>query len=332
VIPKLVSFFSYAYDLIFMQSPGTHLFYHPLSLEHDTGPGHPERADRIRVLLKHLEATGLGADCIWNEPEAASLESILSNHGKDYVELVEMVASAGGSPLDADTTLSSKSYEAALRSAGACVEAVDAIFNQEARNCFCMNRPPGHHARRSVAMGFCLFNNIAIGARHALSAHGLERVFILDWDVHHGNGTQESFYSDASVFFCSIHQSPLYPGTGTPNETGNGAGQGANLNLTVPAGTTGDTYKKLMDEKVIPAMEGFKPELILVSAGYDAHRRDPLAGVRLEDEDFGMLTRQVLDAANTLCCGKVVAVLEGGYDLQGLSGGVEHTLRQLIAN
>lgn len=313
-----------------MPSSDTHIYYHPLSLEHDTGSGHPERSDRIRALLDHLKATGLDEQCVWRTPDPASVESLQNNHGKDFIELVEMVATAGGGPLDADTILSAKSYEAALRSSGACIQAVDTVLRGEARNAFSMNRPPGHHARRSVAMGFCLFNSIAIGARHALAHHGLERVFIFDWDVHHGNGTQESFYEDPSVFFCSIHQSPLYPGTGMPHESGEGPGEGTTLNLTVPSGARGSLYESLFREKVGPAMRNFKPDLIMISAGFDAHRRDPLAGVRLEDEDFGMLTRGVLELAQDLCGGRVVSVLEGGYDLQGLSGGVEHHVRALL--
>lgn len=309
----------------------THIFYHPLSLEHDTGYGHPERADRIRTLLQHLELTGLKEHCEWKTPEPAELDSILSNHGLSYIETVRELAESGGGHFDADTVISEKSYEAALRSSGACIQAIDTVCQGEAPNAFCMNRPPGHHARPYTAMGFCLYNTIAIGARHALKAHNLERVFIFDWDVHHGNGTQESFYEDASVYFCSIHQSPLYPGTGHPSETGVGRGEGSTLNLTVSSGTGRDVYESFMTERVLPAMRNFKPELILVSAGFDAHRRDPLAGVQLEDEDFGMLTRYVLEAANDLCEGRVVSVLEGGYDLQGFSGGVEQHLKEMLA-
>ncbi|MCB1120381.1 MAG: histone deacetylase [Verrucomicrobiae bacterium] len=313
-----------------MQKSGTHIFYHPLSLEHNTGPGHPERIARIEALLTHLEKTGLKDQLTWHTPNPAPIEAIVSNHGRDYMELVEMVASAGGGHLDADTMLSHKSYKAALTAAGACIDAVDTVCAGEAHNAFCMNRPPGHHARRSVAMGFCLFNNIAIGARHALLNRGLERVFIFDWDVHHGNGTQESFYKESSVYFCSIHESPLYPGTGASHETGAGPGEGTTLNLLVSAGTQGSEYQKLIEEKVIPAMEAYRPDLIMVSAGFDAHRRDPLAGILLEDEDFGMMTRLVMDAADRLCNGRFISVLEGGYDLQALTGGVEQMLRVMI--
>ena len=303
------------------------MFYHPLSLKHDTGSGHPERIERVQAILTRLENTGLKDECEWIVPQPASIESIQANHSGDYIDVVKRVAEAGGGPLDADTVISSKSYEAALTASGACTQAVDTVLDGGARNAFCMNRPPGHHARRSTAMGFCLFNNIAIGARHALMKHGLERVFIFDWDVHHGNGTQESFYTDSSVFFCSIHQSPLYPGTGTPNETGGGAGEGSTLNLPVTAGADGNTYESLLRDRVLPAMHDFQPELIMISAGFDAHRRDPLAGVLLEDEDFGMLAKAVLDSAESFCDGKVVFVLEGGYDLEGLSGGVEQMIR-----
>ena len=314
-----------------MKQAGTHIYYHPLSLEHDTGPGHPERSARIRAILERFEETGLKDELAWHTPNPAPLETIETTHGRDYIELVEIAASGGGGALDADTILSKKSYEAALHSSGAVIEAVDAVCEGRAANAFCMNRPPGHHARRSVAMGFCLFNNIAVGARHAMLKHELERVFIFDWDVHHGNGTQETFYQDDSVFFCSIHQSPLYPGTGSPHEIGEGDGEGYTLNLTVSSGATGGTYETLLQEKVLPAMQSFKPQLIMVSAGFDAHRRDPLAGVMLEDEDFARMAELVLEAADELCEGKVIAVLEGGYDLEGLSGGVEQMVRTLLA-
>lgn len=313
-----------------MARSNTHIFYHPLSLEHDTGYGHPERADRIQALLNHLGKTGLGEQCVWKTPEPASIDAILANHSSGYVQSVQELAESGGGHFDADTVISEKSFEAALRSSGACIQAIDTVFFGDSRNAFCMNRPPGHHARPSTAMGFCLFNNIAIAARHALKAHGLKRVFIFDWDVHHGNGTQESFYEDSSVYFCSIHQSPLYPGTGHPHETGEGAGKGSTLNLTVSAGTTGNTYELLMKDKVVPAIHEYKPGLILISAGFDAHRRDPLAGVLLEDEDFGMLARYIREAADELCQGRVVSVLEGGYDLEGLSGGVEQHLKVML--
>lgn len=313
-----------------MPNPSTQILYHPLSLKHDTGSGHPERVERIHALLSHLKLTKLNERLLWKTPQSALDEWIETNHGKDYIELVEMVSSSGGGLLDADTVLSSDSYEAALAAAGACIQAVDAVVSKDANQAFCMNRPPGHHARKSTAMGFCLFNNIAIGARYALKKHGMERVFIFDWDVHHGNGTQESFYDDPSVFFCSIHESPLYPGTGKSGETGKGAGDGYTLNLPVSSGALGADYEVLLDEQVLPAMRAFEPDLIMISAGFDAHRRDPLAGVQLEDEDFGMLTYRVLDAANELCDGRVVSVLEGGYDLEGLAGGVEQHLRAFL--
>jgi acetoin utilization deacetylase AcuC-like enzyme len=315
-----------------MSEEGTHIFYHPLSLEHDTGEGHPERKARIAAVLDRLGTTGLKDECEWHLPEPAAIESIHANHDADYLRSVEAHADQGGGALDADTLVSSKSYEAALRGAGACTEAIDAVMSGTASNAFCINRPPGHHARPSRAMGFCLINNIAVGARHALAQHGLERVFIFDWDVHHGNGTQESFYEDASVYFCSIHQSPLYPGTGMQTETGQGSGEGYTLNLTVPSGAAGATYESLLKEQVIPAMRSFNPQLILISAGFDAHRRDPLAGVMLEDKDFSAMAESVLSVADELCDGKVVAVLEGGYDLEGLSGGVEQLVRAMLAH
>ena len=309
-----------------MKNPPTQIYYHSLSLEHDTGYGHPERADRVRAVRQRLQSSDIDG-LEWITPDPATIPSIEANHDPDYIASVENMANRGGGQLDLDTSLSKQSYRAALASAGAGIQAVDAALNGEARNAFSINRPPGHHALPSMAMGFCLFNNVAIAARHAIAVHEVKRVFIFDWDVHHGNGTQDSFYDDSSVYFCSIHQSPLYPGTGAASETGSGAGEGYTLNLPVPAGTRGEVYRRLLQEKVIPAMRAFEPEIILISAGFDAHQRDPLAGVLLTDEDFSMMSRLVLDAANQLCQGKVVALLEGGYDLQGLAGGSEQMVR-----
>ena len=313
-----------------MGNSKTHIFFHPLSLQHDTGRGHPERPERIQAVLDHLDSLEMKDMFSWITPEPASKEQILSNHGNSYIESVERLAAIGGGFLDADTVVSSESYNAALRATGACVQAIDAVMKKDANNAFCLNRPPGHHARPNTAMGFCFFNTVAIGARHALRRHGMNRVFILDLDVHHGNGTQESFYEDSSVFFCSIHQSPLYPGTGLSNETGSGEGAGYTLNLTVPSGANGELYHSLLEEKILPAIRNFQPELILISAGFDAHRLDPLAGVQLEDVDFYRLTHSVLQEADALCEGRVVSVLEGGYDLRGLSGGVEQHLRAML--
>lgn len=314
-----------------MSKKGTHIFYHPLSLEHDTGTGHPERRARIEAVLGRLETSGLRDRCSWHQPEAAEFISVQANHGGDYIREVDSMAQSGGGAMDADTVISPQSYEAALHAAGACTQAVDAVLSEKATNAFCLNRPPGHHARPHQAMGFCLFNTIAIGARHAMLKHGLDRVFIFDWDVHHGNGTQESFYDDPSVFFCSIHQSPLYPGTGMPGETGRDEGIGYTLNLPVASGSTWSAYESLLKEEVIPAMQDFQPQLILISAGFDAHRRDPLAGVMLEDEDFRSMANLIFEVADNLCDGKVIAVLEGGYDLEGLAGGVEQLVRSMLA-
>ena len=309
-----------------MKDPSTQIYFHPLSLEHDTGYGHPERAERIRAIRHRLRSVDLmGLD--WVTPRLAATASIAANHDVDYIASVAEMARKGGGQLDVDTSLSKQSYRAALASAGAGIQAVDAVLNGEAKNAFSINRPPGHHALTSMAMGFCIFNNIAIAARHAIAAHEVKRVFIFDWDVHHGNGTQDSFYDDPSVFFCSIHQSPLYPGTGSVAETGRGPGKGYTLNLPVPAGTRGEDYHRLLEEKVVPALHAFEPEIILISAGFDAHRRDPLAGVLLTDEDFAMMSRLTLEAADRLCEGKVVALLEGGYDLKGLAGGSEQMVR-----
>jgi acetoin utilization deacetylase AcuC-like enzyme len=302
------------------------LFSHPSSLEHDTGYGHPERADRIRAIEAELERRGwLG----WERRESprAELDRVLAVHPQSHVDQVRELSERGGA-FDLDTPTSRGSCEAALRGAGGACALVEALMRGEAPTGFSIARPPGHHAERARAMGFCLFNNVAIAARHALDDLGAKRVLILDPDVHHGNGTNAIFHASAEVLFASIHQWPFYPGTGALEDVGEGEGEGYSLNLPVPARTSGDTFLSLVEHIVAPAAREFRPDLILLSAGFDAHRDDPVGGCLLTTDDFGGLARS-LHALGAELGAPVGAVLEGGYDLDALAASVAATMEGL---
>jgi acetoin utilization deacetylase AcuC-like enzyme len=299
---------------------------HPASLEHDTGPGHPERAERIRAIEAELgQHDWLG----WELREAprASQEQLLRVHPRAYVELVEEM-SARSAAFDLDTPTSAGSYEAALRAAGGACALVEALLQGGQPAGFCGLRPPGHHAEPERAMGFCVFATVAIAARHALDALGAERVLVLDWDVHHGNGTNTIFHGSPEVLFASIHQYPFWPGSGALGDAGSGAGEGYSLNLPVPAGTGEPAFLSLVEHVVAPAARRYGPDLILISAGFDAHRDDPLGGLALETESYGALSRQVRALGEELGA-PVGAVLEGGYDLDALASSVAATMDAL---
>jgi len=295
----------------------TLLLTHPICLEHDTGPGHPERIDRLRAVLAALDVSDFAA-LRREEAPAATLEQLARVHGFDHVRRLLQIRPEPDelAMLDVDTVLSEHSIEAALRAAGAVVRAVDAVVSGEVANAFCAIRPPGHHAEPLRPMGFCVFANAAVGARHALSQHGLERVAVLDFDVHHGNGTQAAFWDEPRVFFASTHQVPLYPGTGLPSERGP---YGQILNLALDPGCDGRAFRSAWRDQVLPALEAFGPGLIVVSAGFDAHRSDPLANLRLDASDFAWVTEAILDSAARVCGGRVVSTMEGGYDLAALA-------------
>jgi acetoin utilization deacetylase AcuC-like enzyme len=298
---------------------------HPLSLEHETG-AHPENPERIRAIEAVLEAEDWhGLDLV--EAPAASAEQLQRVHPRSHIEAIESVSARGGGMIDADTVVSSRSYEAARRAAGGAAHAVDLMLARGAPNdfAFCGLRPPGHHAERGRAMGFCLFNNIAIGVEHALRAHGVARALIVDWDVHHGNGTQEVFYGSDQVLFASIHQSPLYPGTGGPEERGSGAGDGLTVNLPVAPGAGADEFLALVQTVVAPLARDFEPGLIAVSAGFDAHRADPLADCRLDEAAYADLAASVRDLAAELEV-PILICLEGGYALAALAASVSATI------
>ena len=304
-------------------------FRHPASLEHDTGHGHPERADRIRAIEAELEARDwLG----WDQVEAprATEEQLLRIHPREYVEQVREF-SERGVPFDMDTPTSPGTYEAALRAAGGACALVESLLSGGQRTAFSCLRPPGHHAETARAMGFCLFANAAIAARHALDAFGAERVLVVDWDVHHGNGTNALFHDSPEVLFVSIHQFPFWPGTGPLTDVGEGAGEGYSINLPVPAGTGEAAFLSLLEHVVAPAARQYGPDLILISAGYDAHRDDPLASLALETSSYGRMS-SCLRALGEELGAPVGALLEGGYDLGALAESVPETMAALAGH
>jgi acetoin utilization deacetylase AcuC-like enzyme len=305
----------------------TLLFTHRACLEHDPGPYHPESPDRLRAVLEALEAPEFARLERREAPEAA-IEDLIRVHPRGFVErLLAAVPESGHRGIDADTILSPASGRAALRAAGAVVAAVDAVIAGEADNAFCAVRPPGHHAEPGRAMGFCLFNNIAVGALRAREAHGLARVAVIDFDVHHGNGTQARFAEDASLLYASTHQFPLYPGTGAPSETG----VGNIVNVALPPMSGSQQFRLGMTRTILPALDAFRPELVLISAGFDAHRSDPLAQLMLEEADYIWVTERLLDIARQHAKGRVVATLEGGYNLAALAASAAAHLRVLMS-
>ena len=296
----------------------TFLYSHDASLHHVTPEGHPERVDRIRAINRVLASPHF-KDLIRREAPLARDEDILRAHAPGHLNRVRAIApEAGFEYLDADTAMSPGSLEAALRASGAATAAVDAVFRGEADNAFCAMRPPGHHAESRRAMGFCFFNNAAIAALYARERYDAERVAVVDFDVHHGNGTREIFYSDPGLFYGSTHQMPLYPGTGSSQETG----VGNIFNAPLRAGDGGEQFREAMSTLILPALDVFAPDLVIISAGFDAHHRDPLGSLRLTEEDFAWATLQLMEAAEIHAGGRVVSVLEGGYDLQGLAASV----------
>lgn len=298
-------------------------------LEHETG-SHRECPERLKAIVETLTKAGLAKKCQAAATRTASVDELSRIHGRSYINRVEQFAKDGGGWIEADTFLSKKSYDVACRAAGTALAAVDAVMKGAQTSALCLVRPPGHHALVDDAMGFCLFNNIAIAADHAVKQHQLERVLVVDFDVHHGNGTQDIFYERSDVWFLSAHRFPFYPGTGKKDETGTGKGLGTKFNLPVAFGTTRKDYLAQFESLLTDAASKCRPQLVLISAGFDAHRQDPIGSLGLETEDFETLTRLVADVARQYAKGRLVSCLEGGYNIQRLAESVACHLEVLL--
>ncbi|SRR6266516_4005956 len=309
----------------------TAIIHHPVYAKHDTGEGHPESPARYEVVMNALRAdTELWPKLVEVEANEAARGDVQACHASQHFKNVERVVREGTAYLDADTVVSLHSLDAALRAAGAACRAVDAVMSGEAGNAFLPVRPPGHHATAERAMGFCLFNNVAIAARYAQTHYPeIERVSVVDWDVHHGNGTQGIFYDDPSVFFFSMHQYPWYPGTGARGETGIGRGQGYTMNVPLRARVPAEEQRRVFESAIEAIDARFKPDLVFISAGFDAHEADPLGQLLLEDDDFVSMTRVVKEWAGSVCSGRVISSMEGGYNLQTLGDTVLAHVREL---
>jgi acetoin utilization deacetylase AcuC-like enzyme len=322
----------------------TALVYDPIFLEHITPPNHPERPERLRRAMEVLEALGWleREGLVLLSPRAATENELAAVHERLYIRKVEAAARRAAKKEDdgghdsyffaTDTYVSAKSYEAAILAAGAPLTAIDAIMDGEVENAYCLVRPPGHHAVAESAMGFCLFNNVAVAARYAIDRYGFERVMIIDFDVHHGNGTQEMFYSDPRVLYLSTHQAPFYPGTGLSDECGEGAGLGTTVNIPLPAGTGFETFDPIFRQVVAPVADRFDPQLILVSAGFDSHWDDPLGGMNLSTAGFSRLVGILIEEAKFLCQGRIVFVQEGGYSIEAMAACVATCINLLLGD
>lgn len=303
--------------------------YDPAFLTHQSRFPHPECPERLLAITRDLEQSGLMSRLVSSPQRQAVDDDVLRCHTRAHLDRIRDTTRHDVTMLDADTYTNSQSYEAGLRAAGCVLQAIDDTVAGRVRHAFCAARPPGHHAETDRAMGFCLFNNVAIGARYAQSRHGIRKVCIVDWDVHHGNGTQQIFYDDPSVMYISLHQFPLYPGSGAADERGSGKGIGTTLNFPMPAGAGDNDYLHVWDRELLPALRSFDPDMIMVSAGFDAHVFDPLAGMNLTEDGFGQMTRRLLEVCSTQCKYGLISVLEGGYHLDALAASVRAHIQVL---
>ena len=308
----------------------TGLLYSSRYTQHLTGDAHPEKPERVSYVYSQLAKGSALKDMILLEPHPAALEWMEEIHSPEYIRRVQQTCEAGFPVIDSpDTGVSRDSFEVARLAAGGALDLVSAVMEGKIANGFALVRPPGHHAERKIALGFCLFNSVAVAARYLEKRYGLRRVLIVDWDVHHGNGTQNAFYEDPTVFYFSVHQYPFYPGTGAREETGSGAGRGTTLNIPLPAGSGDDIYLESMEQIFYPRALNFRPDFVLVSAGFDAHRDDPLAQMEVTSEGYGVMTEMVKAVARECADGRIVSLLEGGYHLPALAECVETHLRSL---
>ena len=303
--------------------------FHPQYLKHDTKT-HPENSERLKAIQEKIESSEIYPHLHFPEPRRATDDELAENHDISHIDNIRNSCRNGVQNLDGDTVICPDSWDAATLSAGAGLTAIDQIITGQLDNAFTAVRPPGHHAEKDRAMGFCLFNNVAIAARYAIKKHKLNRVCIFDWDVHHGNGTQHSFYSDPSVHYSSIHQYPFYPGTGDQDETGTGDGLGTTLNFPLDAFNGDSAYLDIVEKKLIPKIQSFKPDLIIISAGFDAHEEDPLAQMSVSSDCYGKMTAMILKVAESICGGRLLSMLEGGYNHQALADSVHEHIKALV--
>jgi len=308
----------------------TGLIYHPDYLKHDTGKVHPESPSRLSFLMDHLERKKIFSELEQIEPLNPPLEWVKRIHPSEYIQLIEEFSKHAPAHLDADTVISSETYRVALLAVGGVLAGVDGVMEGKVGNAFCAIRPPGHHAEPNRGMGFCIFNNVALGVRYVQEKYGLKKVLIVDWDAHHGNGTQKTFYSDPTVYYFSIHQFPFYPGTGKESEKGEGEGLGYTLNIPMFAGSGDLEYIEVFETILYPAALQFAPEFIFISAGFDGHKDDTLTNLQLTDKGFERMTQVIKNLAEKTCQGRLVSVLEGGYNLKALACSVEAHLLALM--